>query len=72
MTKVPQTTWNRDMWGIANAQGKPWTSTVFHTKTAAEEYLARENGHPLDLSRHSVVPISVTIRVIRATRSDAP
>lgn len=60
-------TWNFGVYGILNSDGKPWTSDTFITAAKAERYLAdRQRENPKwDLSKHTVVPVSVTIRAVR-------
>jgi hypothetical protein len=53
------------VWGIINAQGDPWTSDIFHSEKQAQMVLNEKHKHPLDLSKHRVVHVSVTIRVIK-------
>lgn len=66
MTQVPQTTWNRQQWSIINAQGKPWTPLVWGTEDAAKSYLEGYRGYnpTMNLKKHRVVPVSITIRAI--------
>ena len=61
--KRPQTTWG-PMFGILNAQGKPWTPRAFWSKHEALKYLAeRQRRNPTwRLGRHRVAPVSVTVR----------
>lgn len=68
MTAKPQTTW-RPMFGIVNAQGKPWTARAWFNAAEARDYLklAAKEMPELKLRRHRVVPVSLTIRV-RAAR----
>jgi len=68
LTKIRQRTWNNTMFGIANAQGDPWSPRVFVSREAAQAFLDAENREPLDLSKHSVVPVSVTVRCIGSTK----
>lgn len=62
-----QTTWNVGVYGILNAEGKPWTSETFKTIARGEEYLVAQgrNNPNWNLSKHTVVPVSVTVRAIR-------
>lgn len=60
-----QTTWNNKLWGIINAQGKPWTAETFCREKDAQAYLNKEREVFHDLPRHRVVPVSVTVRVIK-------
>lgn len=67
MTKVPQSTWSHKMFGILNAEGKPWTPQVFESLVEAETYLLqqRHKRPEWNLSKHRVAPISVTVRAIK-------
>lgn len=71
MTKVAQTTWNRDVWGIASPSGNPWTDQVFCSEDDANGYLKKcgRANKTWDLTRHMVVPVSVTVRVIKPKKS---
>lgn len=65
--KVPkQYTWNQDVFGIINHMGEPWTHKTFGTRVAATAYLdAQQAINPTwKLSKHRVVPVSVTVRAI--------
>lgn len=65
MSKVPQTTWNRDLWSIVNPSGQPWTYRVFESEAAAQKYLddaIAKRG--IGTIVHKVVRASVTVRVI--------
>lgn len=66
MPKVSQTTWNRQQWSIINAQGKPWTVNVWGTEEAAQIYLEGYRGYNpgMNLKKHKVVPVSITVRHI--------
>lgn len=69
MAKRHQCTWNNHLFGIANAYGDPWTYRVFGTEDDARAYLAMER-HSMALPKHRVVPISVTVRVIKGKPHD--
>lgn len=70
MTKVPQTTWNRNLFGIVNQHGDPWTMDVFGSEGAAIAHLKDQGlANPTwKLGRHKIVPVSVTVRAIAAKR----
>lgn len=66
--KRRQQTWSA--FGIANANGEPWTPRTFETAALAQPYLTRAkkewpggNGE-WDLRRHRVVPVRVTVRIV--------
>ncbi len=65
MTKPNQTTWNRELWTIINADGKPWTYQVFESEASAQKYLddarAKRGVHTM---AHKTAPASVTVRAI--------
>lgn len=67
---MKQCTWNRNVFGIINAEGDPWTPSTFDNIGAAENYLAgQQRQNPTwKLGRHKVVPVSVTVRIIAPKR----
>lgn len=55
--------------GILNAQGYVWTPQSFDTEAEARDYMdnySKQFRPPLDLSKHKVVPVMVTVRAIKA------
>lgn len=64
MTKPIQHTWSRNVWGIINPDGNPWTHQTFDTELEATNYLeAQQVSQPMwNLSKHTVERVSVTVR----------
>lgn len=60
---IKQTTWNRNLFGIVNAHGDPWTYRVWGAAAAAQAHLDACKGARPELDKHRVVPISITVRV---------
>lgn len=67
MATAQQSTWNKQMFGILNAEGKPWSPYVFDSLALAQGYLdqQRKLRTEWNLSKHYISPISVTVRVIK-------
>lgn len=56
--------------GILNRYGEPWTPRSFDTEELARKYLLDYQHNypcPLDISRHRIVPVHVTITPVRVT-----
>lgn len=58
-----------DLFGVKNHVGSIWSSHTFQTRAEAQAYLNREREEWArkgwgDLSKHSVVPVKVTIKEI--------
>jgi hypothetical protein len=61
--KVKQDTFH-DMFGILNDHGSLWSRHTFADEGAAQKYLREHDlNKTCDLSKHRVVPVSVTIRI---------
>lgn len=54
------------MFGIANAQGGLWSHCTFYTEEEAAKYLREHHLNAgCDLTKHTVVPVSVFINIKR-------
>jgi hypothetical protein len=56
-----------DRYGIANPWGDIWTPETFDTMDAARRYIDNyaEKNRKMDMSRHKVVRVAVTVRAIQ-------
>jgi len=65
-----QKTWGLGMWGILNAEGEPWTPSVFNGEELAQQYLDGQRKYypQWNLSRHRTAPVSVTVRALKARK----
>jgi hypothetical protein len=67
MAKLSQT-W--PAYGIRNHHGEPWTPRTFDSEGEAQAYL---DNSPYKTSRHKVVPVRVTVRIVeQCTPRKAP
>jgi len=63
VTKKREVT-HEDMYGIVNNVGSLWSRRTFDDEASAEKYLFEHMlNATCDLSKHRVVPVSVTIRI---------
>ena len=56
----------RKRYGILNHIGGIWTPETFGTESEARRYLKSQTQTYGDLSRHTVIPVRVTVTTLRA------
>lgn len=56
-------TWSA--YGIRNAYGEPWSPRTFDSEGGAQAYL---DNSPFKTSKHRVVPVRVTVRIIPSAK----